>query len=61
MEHVLARFEEEFEASLIQRRLVLDTSTATVEESLAELVERYRPFMSREDRLRMDETKRTRS
>ena len=60
VEHVLARFEEEFEASLIQRRLVLDTSTATVEESLAELVERYQPFMSREDRLRMEETKRTR-
>ncbi len=61
VEHVLARFEEEFEASLIQRRIVLDTSTATVEESLAELLERYQPFMSRDDRLRMDETKRTRS
>ena len=54
VEHVLARFEEEFEASLIQRRIVLDTSTATVEQTLAEFLEAHEPFMSREDRQRME-------
>jgi hypothetical protein len=53
VEHVLARFEEEFEASLIQKRIVLDTSSSTVEETLAEFVERYQPFFSNADLLRM--------
>ena len=53
VEQVLARFEEEFEASLIQRRMVIDTSTATVAQTLAEFVEGYQPFMSPEDRQRL--------
>lgn len=53
VEQVLARFEEEFEASLIQRRMVIDTSTATVAQTLAEFVEGYEPFMSPEDRQRL--------
>ena len=55
VEQVLARFEEEFEASLIRKRIVLDTSTATVEETLAEFVEKYQPFFSNADLLRMHE------
>ena len=53
VELVLRRFEEEFEASLIQKRLTLDTSTATVKETLAEFVEAYQPFYSNTDLLRM--------
>ena len=53
VEQVLARFEEEFEASLIQRRMVIDTSAATVAQTLAEFVEGYEPFMSPEDRQRL--------
>ena len=53
VEYVLERFEEEFAASLIQRRFVLDTSAATVEETLAEFVARYEPFHTEADRARM--------
>ena len=53
VEHVLARFEEEFEASLIRNKLVLDTSTSTVEETLAEFVEKVTPMLSDADRERM--------
>ena len=53
VEQVLERFEEEFNASLIERRLVLDTTTATVEETLAEFVENYEPFHTEADRERM--------
>ena len=53
VELVLRRFEEEFEASLIQKRMTLDTSTATVKETLAEFVEAYQPFYSNADLLRL--------
>ena len=53
IEYVLQRFEEEFEASLIQKRIVLDTTTATVEETLAEFVEKYEPFHTNADLLRL--------
>ena len=52
VEHVLARFEEEFEASLIRNKLVLDTSAATVAETLAEFVEQVTPMLSDADRER---------
>jgi len=41
IEHVLERFEEEVCKSLIRRRITLDTSTATVEETMAEFVEKW--------------------
>ena len=53
MEYVLERFEEEFTASLIQRRFVLDTTAATEEETLAEFVANYEPFHTSADRERM--------
>lgn len=56
VELVLARFEEEVEASLIQKRIVLDTSSSTVEETLAEFVEHYQPFFSSADLLRIQPT-----
>ena len=49
---VLERFEEEVANSLIQKRIVLDTSTASVAETLAEFVEKYEPFFSDADLLR---------
>ena len=52
IEHVLARFEDEVEASLLQKRMVLDTSTSTVEDTLAEFVEKHEPFFSNADLLR---------
>ncbi len=53
VEYVLERFEEEFTASLIQRRFVLDTTAATEEETLAEFVANYEPFHTSADRERM--------
>jgi shikimate kinase len=53
VEHVLQRFEEEYEQSLLSGKFVLDTTSATVEETLAEFVSRIDPFLSQSDRLRM--------
>ena len=53
IEHVLQRFEEEYEQSLLDRKFVVDTTSATVEETLAEFVARIDPFVSQSDRLRM--------
>ena len=44
IEYVLKRFAEEFDASLIQRRMVLDTTSATVAETFSELVGKYEPY-----------------
>ena len=53
IEHVLSRFEEETGASLIRRRLTLDTSEATPEETLARFVRDIEPLLTESDRLRM--------
>jgi hypothetical protein len=53
IEYVLQRFEEEFEASLIQKRIVLDTTSSTVAETLAEFVEKYEPYHTNADLLRI--------
>jgi thymidylate kinase len=50
---VLDRFEEEYENSLIQRRLSLDTTDAPVEDTLAQFVDEIRPHMSQMDLLRI--------
>ena len=52
-ETVLARFEEEYERSLFSRKFVLDTTDATVEESLREFMGQIKPFITADDRLRM--------
>ena len=52
IQHVLERFEEEFEESLIRRTFELDTTSATVEETLAEFVAKIEPHLSDADRLR---------
>lgn len=53
IDYILNRFEEEFEASLIQRRFVIDTTSATVAETLAEFVQKYEPFHTDADLLRI--------
>lgn len=53
IEHVLRQFEEEFEASLIQKRIILDTTSATVQETLVEFVEKHKPYYTNADLLRI--------
>ena len=53
VELVLRRFEEEYERSLIKNKLAIDTSTATVEECLAEFVEKIDEFLADDDRMRI--------
>ena len=53
IERVLERFQEEYDASFMRRKFKLDTSTATVEETLAEFVQSYEPHMTELDRTRM--------
>ena len=53
VEQVLRRFEEEYERSLINNKFTIDTSTATVEECVAEFLEKYEPFVTVSDRTRI--------
>ena len=53
VELVVERFQEEFNRALMRRRITLDTSTATVDETLAEFVERYQHHISDADRRRI--------
>ena len=53
VELVLDRFQEEFDASLLKNKMVLDTTAATVEETLSEFVEKMKPFFTDADRQRM--------
>ena len=52
IEHVSRLFETAFEASRIQNKLILDTSQATEEESLAEFAEKIQPFLTEIDQIR---------
>jgi len=49
IKHVLQRFEEEATLSLIRKKITLDTSTATVDETLADLIEKMDRHMSVSD------------
>jgi thymidylate kinase len=53
IELVLRRFDEEYKRSGIPRKFTIDTSNATVEESLAEFVRKIEPYLTNTDRLRM--------
>jgi hypothetical protein len=55
IEHVLERFEEEFQNSLIQKRFALDTSSATIDETMAEFVRKTVPLLSTEDRHQIEQ------
>ena len=50
---VLDRFQEEYEASLIERKFTLDTTDATPEQTLEQFVERVQPHLSETDLLRI--------
>ena len=53
IEYVLQRFDEEYERSVIGRKFTLDTSTATVEETLEQFVKQIEPHLSEADWLRV--------
>ena len=53
IEYVLQRFGEEYQRSLLIRKFVLDTTSATVKETLAEFAARMDPHLTETDRLRM--------
>ena len=46
IERVLARFEEEYDKSLIRNKFALDTSTATIDETLAEFAREIKPHLA---------------
>lgn len=51
IDHVLGRFEEEFEASKFKNKITLDTSDASPDETFAEFVRQYEPFLSDSDKI----------
>ena len=53
IEHVTERFREEYEASLIHKSFVLDTTSAKVDETLAEFAEQIEPHLTQADRTRV--------
>ncbi len=53
IEHVLERFAEEVSNSLIRKRVVLDTSDVSIEETLEQFVQGIDRFLTVEDRIRM--------
>lgn len=53
IELVLRRFDEEYRRSALAHKFTLDTSTATVEETVAEFALRIQPHLTIADRLRM--------
>ena len=53
VEHVLDRFHELFDNSLIRQRFAVDTSSASAEESLQEFVKKVGPYIAPEDRQRI--------
>ena len=53
VEYVQQRFEEEFEWSLIENKIVVDTTSSTVEETLAQFLEKFEPYLTQADRQRM--------
>ena len=50
---VLRRFQEEYDGSLIRRRIELDTSDGAPADTLAAFLEQVRPMLTAEDRLRL--------
>ncbi len=54
IEHVLDRFQEEFDNSRIHQRFSINTSESTVEESLAEFIDKVDPYIIAADRERME-------
>ena len=53
IEQILERFQYHYSHSILRYRFELDTTTASVEETMAEFVEKIEPLISDRDRLRM--------
>lgn len=53
IEHISQRFKEEYENSLLRHKIELDTSTATVAESVAEFGDKILPYLTQSDLLRL--------
>lgn len=53
VENVIQRFEDEYENSLIKNKFRLDTSVATVTESVSEFSGKIRPYLTEGDLLRL--------
>ena len=53
VEHIKQRFEDEYENSLIRQKIRLDTSIATVAESVAEFAAKIQPYLTEGDLLRL--------
>ena len=51
VERVLEAFQEQYDESFIRKKFDIDTSEATVEESLSEFLEKLQPHLSDSDRL----------
>ena len=51
--HILGRFDDEYAQSLIPRKLILDTTTATADATFAQFLEDVRPQLSATDRRRL--------
>ena len=55
-EFILGRFQEEFDNSLIKNKITIDTTDATVDESLQEFISKVDLYLTDEDRERMSAT-----
>ena len=53
VERVLERYEEEFADSLLLHKTRLDTTSATIQESTDEIIEKITALMTEEDRQRI--------
>ena len=53
IESVLGRFREEFDKARIPNKILLDTSTASVDETAARFAEQMEPYLEEVDHLRM--------
>lgn len=53
VEHVLGRFQEEFDQSLITQRFVIDTTGKTADEELREFTAQVEPYITPRDRVRI--------
>ena len=53
IDEMIEEFDYHVGHSILRNRIVLDTTEATVEQTIAEFVEQMGPLMSHEDRVRM--------
>ena len=53
IKQVLDEFEEQYERSAIRSKFTIDTSRGTAEETLAQFIEQYEPYLNDHDRLRI--------